>query len=321
MKYAIGVDLGGTNIAVGIVDGERRKIVHKESIKTRAPRPCKEIAQDICDLSRTVCEHYGITLSEVAWVGVGTPGIVKDGVVLTASNLGWNNDPLGEYIKEGLKVPCYVGNDANVAAFAEAIWGSGHGDPSLVAITLGTGVGGGIVINGKIWDGFNGFAAELGHVIVDAEGRECGCGKRGCLEAYCSATALIRESKRMMGLYKDSVMWQIVGGDLGKVDGKTAFDAAAQGDFAAKVVVDSFIHYLAVGVSNMINIFQPHVVCIGGGVSRQGDALLLPLRRQVESMSFGYHQGRTRVEIAAYQNDAGIIGAALLGIQEKTNTF
>jgi len=319
MKCCIGVDLGGTNIKVGLVDRKKRKIVFSESKKTNAPRPPEDIAADIAQLAKAVAKGAGVSMEEVSWIGVATPGIVKNDTVLSAVNLGWYNAPFAEILRRMTGKPVYLANDANAAAYAEALWGIGAGSPSLVAMTLGTGVGGGIVINGKIWDGFNGFAAEIGHMVIRAEGRECPCGKRGCLEAYCSATGLINETRRMMTLYKDSLMWQECDGDLSQVNGRTAFAAKERGDFAATVVVNDFINNLAYGVSNIINVFQPSVVCIGGGISAEGEALMAPLRDRVERISFGFSHGRTKVEAATFRNNAGIIGAALLGLQEKDN--
>ncbi len=315
-KYCIGVDLGGTNIAAGLVDLDEKTIVRSHSVKTNAPRPVEEIAHDISELCRHLCDTVGVGLSELKWVGVVTPGIVKGDDVLLASNLGWVNAPFGRLLREDLGTKVFIANDANGAAYAEAVWGSGEGADSLVAITLGTGVGGGIVFGGKIWEGMNGFAAEMGHAVIDPDGRECGCGKRGCLEAYCSATALVKETKRMMALYPESTMWKLVDGDIGKVSGKTAFRAMEEGDACASLVVNSFIDYLAVGVSNVINIFQPDVVCIGGGISREGENLLAPLRERVVHSTFGAENMRTKLVAAKFRNDAGIFGAALLGLQE-----
>ena len=317
MGYCIGVDLGGTNIAAGIVELHSRKIVKKGSVKTRAPRPVGEIAEDIVSLCKDLCADTGIALSDIKWIGVATPGIVKDGVVIVASNLGWENADLAGEVSSRAGVKTYVANDANVAAYAEAVWGSGEGSSSLIAVTLGTGVGGGIVVDGKMWEGKNGFAAELGHFIIECDGRECGCGKRGCLEAYCSATALIKDTKAEMERSKDSLMWQLCDGSLDRVSGVTAFRASREGDAAARRVVDAFIDYLAIGVSNMINIFQPDVVCIGGGISGEGDNLLIPLRERVEKLSFGTDNNRTAVVIAKYKNDAGIFGSALLGRRDE----
>lgn len=315
MAYCIGVDLGGTNIAAGIVDLDSRQIVKKASIKTNAPRPCEAISKDIVELCESLCSSTNIPLKDMKWIGVATPGIVKNGVVASASNLGWKNAELVNIIKGLSGINAFATNDANAAAYAEALWGAGKDRNSLIAITLGTGVGGGIVTNGKIWEGINGFAAEIGHVIIDVEGRACSCGKRGCLEAYCSATALVRETKRYMKLYPDSLMWKICDGDINRVNGVTPFKASYSGDFAASVVVDDFTKYLAIGVSNVINIFQPDVVCIGGGISAEGDKLMKPLREKLERISFGIENSRTRVEAAKFMNDAGIIGGALLGMQ------
>ena len=316
MRYCIGVDLGGTNIAVGLIDLDGKVILHKKSVKTRAPRPCEEISSDIKDVCLELCRMEDISLSSVEWIGVATPGIVRNGVVIDAFNLGWSNEPFGEIVSRITGRPTYVANDANAAAYAEAKWGCGAGEDSLIAVTLGTGIGGGIILDGKIWEGFNGFAAELGHMVIAVDGRHCACGLRGCFEAYCSATALVHETRRMMKLYPDSLMWDVVKGDITRIDGRTAFTANAKGDFAAHQVIDDFVNYLAIGIANIINIFQPSVVCVGGGISGQGEELMRPLRERLKYTSFGTKDMRTRVEAAVYKNDAGIIGAGLLGIME-----
>jgi len=315
IRYCIGVDLGGTNIAVGLVRLDTKSIARQFSVKTNAPRSCESISEDIAEVSRKLCNQEGIKLSDVEWIGIATPGIVKDDVVLAAFNLGWTNAEFGKILSGITQRPTYVANDANAAAYAEAIWGSGQGSKSLIAFTLGTGVGGGIVIDGKIWEGMNGFAAEMGHTILVPGGRSCACGKRGCIEAYCSASALIRETKRMMKLYPESSMWRDCDGDIDRVSGKTAFKAQADGDRCADLVINEFIDCLAVGVENAINMFQPDVVCIGGGISREGENLLLPLRERVLHGTFGIDGLRTKLVAANFRNDAGIIGAALLGLQ------
>ena len=317
MKYCIGVDLGGTNIAVGLVDLDSKRILDKCSTKTLAPRSAEDIAADMVRLALELCDRRGIKLYDVEWMGVATPGVVKDGVVITAPNLGWRDEPLGEIVYSMTGRPTFVANDANCAAYAEAIWGCGVGASSLVAVTLGTGVGGGIVVGGQVWEGINGFAAEIGHMIIEAGGRQCGCGKRGCLEAYCSASALAKEARRMMQLYPDSCMWELTGNDPKRMNGYYPFVAAKKGDVAATQVVNAFVDYLAIGVSNIINVFQPEVVCIGGGISGEGDNLLIPLRERLKYTSFGTDKSRTRVEIAKYRNDAGIIGAGLLGLMKE----
>ncbi len=318
-SYCIGVDLGGTNIAVGLVDLNSRKIVKQTSVKTNAPRSCEAISADIARVCESLCAQEKIHMSDVRWVGAVTPGIVKDGIVISAVNLGWKNANFRKILASATRRPTYIANDANGAAYAEALWGSGEGASSLVAITIGTGVGGGIVFDGVMWEGINGFAAEMGHMTVEAGGRPCGCGKLGCLESYCSATALIKETKRMMTLYPESEMWKLCDGNIERVSGKTPFIAMKSGDRAANLVVNSFIDYLAIGVSSVINILQPEVVCIGGGISREGETLLAPLRERVFHESFGVDGCRTKVVAATFKNDAGILGAALLGLQEDNS--
>ena len=291
-KYCIGVDLGGTNIAAGIVDLDAKKIVKKKSVKTNAPRSCEAICKDIDNLCRELCRMQGIEMRDIKWIGAVAPGIVKNGTVVFAANLGWKNVAFRKILATATRRPTFVANDANAAAYAEALWGSGEGADSLVAITIGTGVGGGIVIDKTIWEGTNGFAGELGHIPISIGGRICSCGFSGCLETYCSATALIKETKRIMGLYPESLMWKLCDGDIERVNGKTAFLALSKRDHAAKIVIDSFVDYLAIGVSTVINMFQPDVVCIGGGISREGENLLAPLRRKVEHSTFGLPDSR-----------------------------
>ena len=317
MRYCVGVDLGGTNIAVGLMDLDSKRIVDKISVKTNAPRPCEEISADIHRVCLELCEHAGIELHQLDWIGVATPGVVKNGIVISADNLGWKNVPFGDIVKELTGRPIFVANDANAAAYAEAMWGCGRGEASLVAVTLGTGVGGGIIIDGKIWEGINGFAAEIGHMVIEANGRQCSCGQRGCLEAYCSATALVNETKRMMQLYPDSLMWELAGGDIERANGVLPFEAKKRGDCAATLVIDDFVNYLALGIASLINVFQPAVVCVGGGISGEGENLAKPLRERLKYISFGTDECRTKLEIAKYRNDAGIIGAGLLGLMEE----
>ncbi len=317
MKYCIGVDLGGTNIAVGLVDLDSKRILDKVSIKTNAPRSCREISEDIAGLCRQLCDRSSIKMRDLLWIGIATPGVVKDGTVISASNLGWTNEPFADIVAEITKRPIFVANDASTAAYAEAVWGSGAGEASLIAITLGTGVGGGIVVDGQIWEGINGFAAEIGHMVIEAGGRQCSCGQRGCLEAYCSATALVKETKRVMKLYPDSLMWRLCDGNIDKVSGVTPFRAQEKGDFAATMVVADYTNYLAIGIANVVNMFQPAVVCIGGGISGEGEDLMNPLRDRIKRISFGTENSRIRVEVAKYRNDAGIIGAGLLGIMKE----
>ena len=313
MRYSIGVDIGGTNIAIGIVECDSHAIIAKTSVKTRAPRPALEICEQIMYEAKKLCESERIDFEDIEKIGIATRGIIKNSVVVRANTLGWTNVNLSDIIAKLSGKPCYVANDANAAAYAEVRSGVGVGASSLIAITLGTGVGGGIVLDGKIWEGINGFAAEIGHMVVDKDGRECSCGKRGCLEAYCSATAIAKATKAAMLRDSKSLLWRLCRGDVNSVNGATAFVAAARGDNTAKNVIDEFVSYLAVGVANIINVFQPEVLCIGGGISGQGDTLLLPLRERLRNEAFATNSAYTKVCVAKYGNDAGIIGAGIMG--------
>ena len=312
--YTIGIDLGGTNIATAVVD-EKYNIVGKGHLPTNAPREGLEVAKDMIKTVELACEDAGIGMDEIAWIGVGTPGAVnpQNGVIETANNLGFYGVPMKQYIEELSGKPCFIENDANAAACGEFIAGAGRGYKNLVAITLGTGVGGGVIIDGKIFSGSNGYGAELGHSILVMDGEPCSCGRDGCWEAYASATALIRQTKREMKNNPDSKMWNIAG-SLDGVNGKTAFDGMRAGDASAKAVCDKYIEYVACGIVDMINIFQPEILCIGGGISKEKENLTGPVNEYVNRYSFTRKTDeKTVVTTAQLGNDAGIIGAATLG--------
>lgn len=305
-KYRIGVDLGGTNVAAGIVDGDH-SIVKKGSVKTDAAGGAEKICRDIDALCRRLCDEAEIPYEAISAVGIGSPGIIRGGVVINADNLHFTDVPLADMLCRLSGKPVHLRNDGNAAAYGELVAGCGKGRSSLVAITLGTGVGGGIIIGGRIVEGAGGGAGELGHTVIRAGGRRCVCGKTGCLEAYCSATALISSTVRAMNNNPDSLLWQ-VSRSTTLVNGKTAFDAMRLGDPIASGVVSAFISDLAVGVSNVINLLQPEVVCIGGGISREGDTLIRPLTEAVLPLLCAPLS--TEILAASLGNDAGIIGAA-----------
>ena len=320
--YRIGIDLGGTNIAAGIVN-ENFEILCKASIPTGADRPAAEIAADMATLCHTVCEKAGIAPSEIASVGIASPGIANhdDGVIEYCCNIpSFVKFPVCEAVKAGFPAPeVFVENDANAAAWGEAIAGAAKNTSSSVMITLGTGVGGGIIIGGKVISGFNYAGAELGHIVIEVDGVPCGCGRKGCWEAYSSATALIRMTTEKLAECeaqgRKTVMTDMVAA-AGKVSGRTAFEAKRAGDEAGSEVVATYVHYLAQGLANIINIFQPEVLSIGGGVSGEGNYLLdmlIPLLSN-EVYGKGIVKG-TDIRIAALGNDAGIIGGAVLGLK------
>lgn len=312
--YNIGIDLGGTNIKVGLVN-EKHEIVEKATVKTNLPRPAEEICASIVELIWQVLTSAKVTLNEVTSIGIGTPGVAdrNSGVVLYSCNLDFHNSDLRALIKKKLDKPIFVENDANAAAFGEVLAGAGKGFNDVVVVTLGTGVGGGIIIGGKIYTGFNFCGAELGHTVIQYGGRPCGCGRKGCFEAYSSATALINMTKEAMEENKSSKMWEICGGDIENVDGKTAFDGMRAGDEAAKGVVDMYIEYLGCGLTNIVNTFQPEVLLIGGGICKEGEALIKPLSEFIKRESYCIDADKTtKLDICQLENDAGIIGAAYL---------
>lgn len=309
MRYYIGVDIGGTNIAIGIVD-ENCEIKCKGSVKTNAPRSAESICDDIVALSRKLCVEGNIDFGCIESIGVACPGIIKDGCVEFASNLQFENVPLKDMLEERTGKHCSVCNDANAAALAEYAAGAGKKYHSLVAVTIGTGVGGGIVLNGRIWEGFNGAGAEIGHIVTVPGGRLCSCGNRGCLETYCSATALINDTKEAMINNPNSLLWDVSGG-IDNVNGKHVFEAFDRGDVVAANVIKRFIKYLSIGVANIITLLQPEVVCIGGGMSAEGDTLIVPLDKLVaDSGVIRSLKKKPKIKAAKLFNDAGIVGAA-----------
>lgn len=314
MKYYVGIDLGGTNIVAGVVD-EEYNIIAKASTKTNCPRPEKEIADDMAKMALQAVKNANLDISDIEWIGIGTPGIANSttGIIERATNLGFENTPMVKYISESIDKPVFIENDANAAAYGEYVAGAAKGAKNAVCITLGTGVGAGIIVDGKIYAGSNFAGAEIGHTVIEVDGAQCSCGRKGCFEAYSSATGLIRMSKEAMAQFPDSIMNKMAE-EKGKVTARTSFDAMRAGDKPAKDVVDKYIKYLAAGITNTINIFQPDVLCIGGGVCNEGDPLLLPVKALVEKEDFASNSAkRTEIVIAKLGNDAGIIGAAFLG--------
>ena len=314
--YRVGIDLGGTNIVAGVVDDDYN-IIAKAACKTAVPRPEADLCDSMAAIVLEALDKAGVTMDEINYIGIGVPGAVNPvtRVIETSPNLFFTNWEVAKMMEERLHKYTKVENDANAAALGEFLAGSAKGSRNAVAITLGTGVGGGIIIDGKIYSGSNYAGAELGHMVIVKDGAECGCGRKGCWEAYASATALIRMTKEAIRSEKAdfSYMLSIVDGDIEKVNGKTAFDAMKAGDNTAREVVDKYIGYLGCGLVNVINIFQPDVLCIGGGIAGQGETLLAPLRTIIERERITKHNDKqTRLCVATLGNDAGVIGAACI---------
>lgn len=311
--YYIGIDLGGTNIAAGIVE-EKGKIICKKSIPTLAYRPTDEIVADMAKLIGMLIEKGGISTSEIKSIGIGCPGTIdiENGVVIYSNNIPMKHYPMAEKLCEWTGLQVYIDNDANCAALGEyAVYGEGVS--SFMLITLGTGVGGGLILNGSIYHGFNGAAAEPGHMTIVSGGEECSCGKRGCWEAYASATALIKLTKEAMKKNPQSLMNKIAA-ENDRVTGKTVFDAVLENDGAAKAVLSNYIRYLSDGIVNVENMLQPEIIAIGGGVSHAGETLFAPVREYVRKYGFNKYLKKAKIVSAKLGNDAGIVGAALLNL-------
>lgn len=311
--YYIGIDLGGTNIAVGLVNEEGR-IIAKTETPTLASRPYQELIKDMAVCAKKVMEEAGVTEDELHSIGVGIPGVAdKDGMVIFCTNLGWRNVPLRAELQQYINKPVYMDNDATVAGWAEYQAGVSRGTDSSVFMTLGTGLGGGIVMGGKIWAGAHGAGSELGHLVIEVDGVPCTCGKRGCAERYCSATAIIRMAKEACADAPNCLIMRKVEGDMDKINAKVVFDAAKEGDSVALQVFNRFVKYLTIAINNVISFIDPDMIILGGGVSRAGDFLLDAVKAALPEYLFYPTLKQPELRIASLGNDAGIIGAALLG--------
>ena len=314
MIYA-GIDLGGTTIKGALVS-EKGEILYQKAIPTGAERDNKEVIRDMGTLVLDMMSEYGVDPEEVESVGIGSPGAIdpENGKVIYAANFANFVDvPVRGILEEMLEKPIYVDNDANVAALGESMFGAGEGRKNCVLITLGTGLGGGIIIDGKIFSGAFYGGAELGHQVIVVDGVPCTCGRKGCWEAYSSATGLIRMARKAAEENPESAINALAENDLSRVNAKMVFDAVKAGDASAQAVLDEYVKYLVHGIANTINVFQPEVMIVGGGVSGAGEALMAPVRERLAKEVFAGQLDKVIVRTATLGNDAGVIGAAMLG--------
>ena len=310
-KYYIGIDLGGTFIKGGIVDDEGN-ILLQDSIPTECEKGPSTVIKNIATLCNKLLKNTNLTVDDVIGIGVGSPGMIdsKNGEVIYANNLGWEHVFLSKELEKLTSLPVKIVNDANAAALGESKFGCAKDYNNAVMLTLGTGIGGGIIIDRKLFEGNQSAGAEIGHSVIVADGEMCTCGRKGCLEAYASATALIRDTKRAMVDHPDSKMWEI--GSLANVTGKTAFDYN-DCDIYAKDVVNKYIEKIGIGVTNIANVFRPEVIVLGGGVCAQGDNLIKPLQTYLNREIYAGDKGpRVKILIAELGNTAGILGAVAL---------
>ena len=314
----VGIDVGGTGIKIGVVDGAGKVLEHGET-PTLVNRPYQEIIRDMGTCMLDVLQKSGVSKDEVEAIGVGIPGIADNqtGVVIFCTNMAWRNVPLREELRKYLDKPIYIDNDATVAGLAESVCGVSMGSSSSVFMTLGTGVGGGIVLGGRPWSGFHGIGSEIGHIPMDIGGEPCSCGNDGCVERYCSATAVIRMGRQAASQHPESLISTLCGGDMEKITAKTVFDAAKEGDDVAMKVFYRYVDYMCKAIDMIIAFLDPEVIVLGGGVSKAGDFLLGAIRERVPRYLLYKTMPYARVEIASLGADAGMIGAAMLGRKTK----
>ena len=309
----VGIDLGGTGIKAGVVD-EHGKILSRVECPTHLERGHEAVIEDMAKLALAAIEASGHTLADVPSIGCGIPGIgLPDGMVPFCTNLGWHNVPLRALMQKVIDKPILIDNDATVAGLAESVAGVSRGAANSVFLTLGTGLGGGIVIGGKVYSGSHNIGSELGHMVVMIDGELCTCGNHGCWERYASGTALINQGRAAAHAHPESAIVKAVSGDLDKIEARTVIDAAKAGDEVAMAVFDRYCFYLSAGINTIINAIDPEIVALGGGVSHAGQFLLDGVRKHVSEHLFYRTMPYARIELAVLGNDAGIIGAAMLG--------
>lgn len=314
MANYVGIDLGGTNIKAGVVTDEG-KLLNKVTCKTNADRPMEDIIHDMGRLAADAIKDAGLEVSDIEAIGIGSPGTPDndEGLLVYSNNLPFVMAPMRKLIREVIDLPVYIDNDANCAAMAEAVAGAAKGAKDSVTITLGTGVGAGVIVDGKIYSGFNQAGSEFGHTVLVSGGIECPCGRKGCFEQYASASALARMTREAAEKNPYSLLNKVYE-QQGEWNAQIAFIAMRDGDETAKEVVDTYTSYLADGLANAINAFMPEVLVVGGGVCNEGDPLLIPMREKTMSRPyFGPGVKKTRIELAQMGNDAGIVGAAMMG--------
>ena len=315
-RWIVGVDLGGTNIVVGLLPVEGGEVLGLRTLSTEAQRGAKFVVDRIVGLveesiGQVLSEHGG-TRAQIAGVGIGSPGPLdrKTGTVINTPNLGWRNFPLRDLISNAVKLPCTLDNDANCATYGEWWLGAGRGTQSLVGFTLGTGIGGGIVLNGEIYHGCSDVAGEIGHMTIDSNGRKCKCGNYGCLEQYASGPAIAQRAVEGIEAGTETALVEMVGGRLEEITAATVYEASVLGDVYASDIMRDTAKFLGAGVASMINILNPEMVVIAGGVTRAGATLFDPLRAEVRRRAFKTAQECCRIVPAELPGTAGVVGAA-----------
>jgi glucokinase len=322
-RWIVGVDLGGTNIVVGLVPIEGGEVLGLRSHPTESVRGAKFVVDRIIamveEAIREVTSAHGTSRAAVAGVGIGSPGPLdrKTGTVINTPNLGWRNFPLRDLIQNQVRLPCTLDNDANCATYGEWWLGAGRGVDTLVGVTLGTGIGGGIVLGGQIYHGCSDVAGEIGHMTIDSNGRRCKCGNYGCLEQYASGPAIALRAAEGIEAGAETALVEMVRGDLDAITAATVYEATVHGDAYAAEVMRDTARFLGAGIASIINILNPEMVVIAGGVTRAGDTLFEPLRAEVRRRAFRSAQECCRIVPAELPGTAGVVGAAGVFKQEN----
>lgn len=313
MNYFVGIDIGGTNVEIGILNAQG-DILGKESIKTESKKGAEDTFNRIWNKTKELAEKLKVKIEDIEAIGLGIPGpVVNNSVVKIAANFSWNNDfPAKDLMEKITGKPVKVGNDVKVIALGETLFGAGKGYKNSITIPIGTGIAAGIIIDGKILEGAGGAAGEFGHVVVNKEGYKCGCGLTGCLETYCSATGIVREGRRRLELDKNNALYEVIGGDLEKLEAKYIFDLAKKGDKFSEEIVDFFCEKLAEGVGMLLNIINPEIIIFTGGVARAGEIITDGVKKYLPKYALGMTMENLIFTFGKLEEEAGIKGAAAL---------
>lgn len=318
--FILGIDLGGTKILSAVLDAEGGMLARDHSVTPAAKGP-EAVIQAIVESVRRALDQSGLTTSEIAAIGIGAPGLSnpETGILYTSPNLpGWRDIPLKGVVEKEFGRRSFLINDANAAALGEFHFGAGQGTRQFIYITVSTGIGGGIVLDGKVFTGSTGVAGEVGHMTIDVEGPPCNCGNRGCWEALASGTALAREARARISQGSPTLILEQAGGDANKVTAHSVHAAAEQGDALARELVARTGYYLGVGLANLVNIFNPEMIAIGGGVVHMGDMLLEPAYKTAEQRAFQQAYKMVRFRVARLGRNSGVLGAAAFARQQVT---
>lgn len=324
MKYYIGIELGVKNIVAGIMD-KNGKLIRRDTVPTNKDRAFEDIIKDMCSLITKMTDDEDVGLKNIKYIGVGCPGIIDNfnGIVIKNYTLNFNNAQVRAEIQKHINLPVYVENDANCVAIAEYLLGASYGTSSSLTIKIGVGIGGGIIIDGSIYNGFNFGGTEFGHMVIDYKGRECTCGRKGCWEQYASASALINQTRQLISDNPESILANLVKNNVSQITELTIFEAAKAGDKQAEKLCKEFVDYFAEGLANIVNILMPEVVVIAGPISKLGNFLVNPLVEILRERIYCREVHLPEFKMAEMGTAGIIVGASMLGAfkDEKLDDF